>query len=87
MRVRGHRADAGNGREQVFRFAPRGRSAHIRVDVGVDGGEFLFEESEVAIDRLGEPFVCGVAATVGLHADHLDDLPLSGDEFAERPGV
>ena len=42
---------------------------------------------EQAIDCLGEPFVCGVAATVGLHADHLDDLPSSADKCAERPGV
>jgi hypothetical protein len=41
----GHRSDAGNGREQVFRFAPRGGGANNGVDVGVDGGEFLFEES------------------------------------------
>jgi hypothetical protein len=50
---RGHRADAGNGSEQVFPFAPGGRGANIGVDVGVDAGEFLFEEGEVAIGLEG----------------------------------
>src|SRR5277367_2036418 len=77
----------GTRREQVCRFAPSWRGANVRLHVGLDGGKFLFEESEVAIDRLGEPFACGVAATVGLHADHLDNLAPSGDEFAQRPGV
>ena len=42
---RSHRADAGDGREQVFRFAPCGRGANIGVDVSVDGGELLLRKA------------------------------------------
>ena len=65
----------------------RRRGAYVRVDIGVDGVEFLFEEGDMAVDRPDEPLVHGAATAVGLHADHLDNLPTSGDEFAQRPGV
>jgi hypothetical protein len=76
-----------HGGEDVFRLAPGGRGAHARVDVGVDFGEFFFEEGDMAVDLFDESLGGGAAAAIGLHADHLDDLSPPCDEFAARAGL
>ncbi len=79
----GHGSNSGHGSEQCLGLAPGGRGAHARVNVGVDIGQLIFEEGQVALDLLGQTLVSGLPAPIGLHADHLDDLPPAGDEFAE----
>jgi hypothetical protein len=49
-RSRGHWANAWHGGEKLFGLAPNRRGAHAGGDVGVDLGEFLFEECDVATD-------------------------------------
>jgi hypothetical protein len=49
-RSRRHWANAWRGGEKLFGLAPNRRGAHAGVDVGVDLGEFLFEECDVAVE-------------------------------------
>ena len=53
----GDGADAGHGGEDFLGLAPGGRGAHACVDIGIDFGEFLFEEGDVAVDFLDKLFV------------------------------
>ena len=52
-------------------------------DVVVDRVELLLEIGDVAREPSGERLVDGLAAPVGFHADHLDDLAPPTDEFGE----
>lgn len=83
---RGYRANARHGGQEIFRLAPGGRGADAVIDIDIDVREFFFQKSEMAVDFLGEALVGGAPAAIGLHADHLDDLPPPGDEFAEHSG-
>ncbi len=83
---RGHRADARHGGQEIFRFAPGGRGTDAVIDIDIDVRERFYQKSEMAVDLLGEAIVGGAPAAVGFHADHLDDLPSSGDELTEHSG-
>jgi hypothetical protein len=46
----GHGANSRDGCRKVLGLASGGRSAHARVDIGVDFGEFFLEEGEMAVE-------------------------------------
>ena len=70
----GHVADARNGFQERLGFAPSWGMLDGVADVVVDGVELLLEIGDVAREPSGERLVDGLAAPVGFHADHLDDL-------------
>src|SRR5450755_1295021 len=82
-RSRGDGTYARHGDEKLLGLPPHRRSAHAGVDIGVDVGELLFEKGDVAVDFLDETLIARAPAAILLHADHLDDLASSGDEFAK----
>ena len=79
----GHVADARNGFQERLGFAPSWGMLDGVADVVVDGVELLLEIGDVAREPSGERLVDGLAAPVGFHADHLDDLAPPTDEFGE----
>ena len=79
----GHVADARNGFQERLGFAPSWGMFDGVADVVVDRVELLLEIGDVAREPSGKRLVDGLAAPVGFHADHLDDLAPPTDEFGE----
>src|SRR5580698_2771325 len=79
----GHVTDARNGFQERLGFAPSWGMLDGVADVVVDRVELLLEIGDVAREPSGERLVDGLAAPVGFHADHLDDLAPPTDEFGE----
>jgi hypothetical protein len=78
----GHVTDVRNGFQERLGFAPSWGMLDGVADVVVDRVELLLEIDDVAREPSGQRLVDGLAAPVGFHADHLDDLAPT-DEFGE----
>src|SRR3954462_11437994 len=70
----GHVADAGNRLQERLGLAPDRRGLDGLANVAINLGEFFLHEDDMAVEPPGEVLVGRLTATVGLHADHLDDL-------------
>src|SRR5580693_5431737 len=74
----GHVADARDGFQKCLSLAPSWGMFDGFADVMVDRVELLLKKSNMACESSGEMLVDGLAATIGFHADHLDDLAIDG---------
>ena len=79
----GHVADARDGFQKCLSLAPSWGMFDGFADVMVDRVELLLKKSNMACESSGEMLVDGLAATIGFHADHLDDLAPPANDFGE----
>src|SRR4051812_37665320 len=70
-----------------FRSASASRqTAEVLMDWPMSGstfGELFLEKGDMAVEPPSEVLVDSLTATVGFHADHLDDLAPPAHEFSE----
>jgi hypothetical protein len=78
--------NAWHGGEKILLLAPGGCAAGLVVDLLLELGEFLLEESQEAVGALDQAALGELAAPVSFGDHHLDQLAPPGDEFAESPG-
>src|SRR6476659_1116657 len=83
----GDGADAGDGAEQIVRFAPdRGRPDQGR-EVLIEAAQGLLEPGDVGIEVPLQAAIAQEPAPVVLGAEHVDELAAAGDAFAQRGGL
>src|SRR5579863_9634414 len=73
--------------EEIGVGLPGGAVLDRPVDLPIELGKLGLQELDMAVDRLEDARLGGETATIFLRHNHLDDLPPTRHEFAERLGL